>query len=193
MANVTIPGSPATADLRRLLTELAESGRTGALRIGGTPGGVLYLVAGRITHAESPACPGIGERLVASGRMSAAAWRAAYEQGHAQRCVGRLLVRAGHLGLHELACRVVAAIRDTTHALLQSDEAPVRFVAGERHWFGVVAQVDLGALGHETARRLLAVPAPRRGDGRENTRRPRHLPGNGGGPRPRTARVRSAR
>jgi hypothetical protein len=72
-----IPGSPATAPLRRLLTELSESGRTGALHVGGTPGGALFLVAGRITYAESPACPGLGDRLVGSGRMSAGAWRAA--------------------------------------------------------------------------------------------------------------------
>jgi hypothetical protein len=57
-----IPGSPATATLRRRLTELGETGRTGALHIGGRPGGVLYLVGGRITDAETPACPGLGDR-----------------------------------------------------------------------------------------------------------------------------------
>ena len=112
----------------------AETGRTGALHIGGSPGGALYLVAGRITYAESPACPGIGERLVASGRLPAAAWRRAYADGAADRRVGRLLVRAGRSGRNELACRVVAAICDATHALLQSDcDAPVRFVPGEQH------------------------------------------------------------
>jgi Domain of unknown function (DUF4388) len=158
-----IPGSPATASLRHLLTELAESGRTGALHIGGTPGGALYLVAGRITYAESPASPGIGDRLVTSGRLPAAAWRRAYADGAADRRVGRLLVTRGLLGRNELACRVMAAICDATHALLQSDsEAPVRFAPGEQHAFGVVAQIELGALGNETARRLRAVPAPRR-------------------------------
>ena len=159
-----IPGSPATATLRRLLTELAASGRTGALHIGGTPGGALYRVAGRITYAESPASPGIGDRLVTSGRLAAAAWRRAYADGAAGHRVGRLLVARGLLGRHELACRVVAAICDATHALLQSDhDAPVRFVPGEQHAFGVVARVELGALGQETARRLRTVPAPRRG------------------------------
>jgi hypothetical protein len=158
-----IPGSPATASLRHLLTALAETGRTGALHIGGTPGGALYLVAGRITYAESPASPGIGDRLVTSGRLPAAAWRRAYADGAADRRVGRLLVARGLLGRNELACRVVAAICDATHALLQSDcDAPVRFAPGEQHAFGVVAQIELGALGNETARRLRAVPAPRR-------------------------------
>jgi hypothetical protein len=159
-----IPGSPATASLRHLLTELAESGRTGALHIGGSPGGALYLVAGRITYAESPASPGIGDRLVTSGRLPAAAWRRAYADGAAGCRVGRLLVARGLLGRNELACRVVAAICDATHALLQSDDdAPVRFVPDEQHAFGVVAQVELSVLGDETARRLRAVPAPRRG------------------------------
>ncbi|GAA3961418.1 DUF4388 domain-containing protein [Actinoplanes auranticolor] len=149
--------------LRRLLTNLAESGRTGALHVGGAPGGVIYLVAGRITHAESAACPGIGERLVTSGRLSAGAWQSANGAGRESGTVGRALVRAGHLGHHELACRVVAAITAATHALLQgSDEAPMRFVPGERHWFGVVAQVELGALGPQTAKRLAARPVPHR-------------------------------
>jgi Domain of unknown function (DUF4388) len=179
-----IPGSPATASLRHLLTVLGESGRTGALHVGGLPGGSLYLVAGRITYAESPACPGIGDRLVASGRISAGAWRAAYAEGAAGCRVWRLLVRGGHIGRNELACRVVAAICDATHALLQSDDAPVGFTPGERHPFGVVAQVELGALSHETAKRLLTVPAPRRGDARPQTRRA----ANTGSLRPATAR-----
>jgi len=77
-----IPGSPATASLRHLLTELAETGRTGALHIGGTPGGALYLVAGRITYAETAACPGLGERLVACGRLSARTWQSEIGRAH---------------------------------------------------------------------------------------------------------------
>ncbi|GGQ79873.1 DUF4388 domain-containing protein [Couchioplanes azureus] len=146
--------------LSHRLAALAEAGRTGALHIGGTPGGTVYLVAGRITHAESPACPGIGERLIASGRLSAVQWRAAYDAGHRARQVGRVLLRDGHLGHHELACRVVATITAVTHVLLQADDAPMLFVAGERHWFGTIAEVDLD-LGPQAARRLLARPLPR--------------------------------
>ena len=147
------------ASLRHLLNELGESGRTGALHIDGPPGGVLYLVAGHLTHAESTACPGVGERLVASGRLSADTWNAAYESGKDQHLVGRILIRDGHLGQHELASRVIATICDATHALLQqSADAPVRFVPGERHWLGVITQVELGTLIHETAKRLRTVP-----------------------------------
>jgi hypothetical protein len=157
-----IPGSPATASLRSLLTEMGESARTGALHIGGTPGGVLYLVAGRLAHAETPACPGIGERLVASGRLSAAIWQAVYEAGRGSHTVGRRLVRDGHVGANELALRAVAAIGDATRELLQSGDAPVHFVPGERHWLGVVTQVELGSLGHRMATRMLCVGGPSR-------------------------------
>jgi hypothetical protein len=166
------------ASLHQLLTELAEAGRTGALHIDGTPGGTLYLVAGHITHAESPASPGIGERLVASGRLSAETWRAAYDEGRGRHRVGPTLVRNGHLGRHELACRVVATICDTTHVLLQQEDgAPVRFVPGQRHWLGVITQIELAPLIHETAKRLRRVPAPRTGDeppwaGRPHAARP---------------------
>ncbi len=131
------------ASLRHLLHELGDSGRTGALHVDGSPGGVLYLVAGHLTHAESTACPGVGERLVASGRLSADTWKAAYESGKDQHRVGRILIRDGHLGQHELAGRVIATIRDATHALLQqSADVPVRFVPGERHWLGVITSVE---------------------------------------------------
>ncbi|MCY1141816.1 hypothetical protein OWR29_27790 [Actinoplanes sp. Pm04-4] len=149
-----IPGSPATAGLRRQLTELGETARTGALHVGGRPGGVLYLVAGRIAYAETPASPGLGDRLVASGRVAAATWQAALAEGRGAHRVGRLLLRDGAIGQNELALRVVAAIADATHELLQSAEAPVRFVPGERHWLGPIDGADLGGLGHLTAHRL---------------------------------------
>jgi hypothetical protein len=172
-----IPGSPATATLRRLLTELGEAGRTGALHIDGHPGGVFYLVAGRITYAESPACRGLPERLVDSGRISATDWAAVLAEGRGAHRVGRVLLSSGLIGENELALRVVATIADAALELLQSDDAPVRFVPGERHWLGAVAPVELGPLGHATAQRLRSVPGPDR---------QRH-----GVSRPRPARVRT--
>lgn len=152
-----------SASLRHILHQLAEAGRTGALYVGGSPGGVLYLVAGHLTYAASPACPGVGERLVMSGRVPADVWRAAFDAGSAECRVGRALISDGHLGQHELACRIVAAISDATHAVLQSGDATVRFAEGERHWLGVITTVELGALIAETARRLRTAPAPRAG------------------------------
>jgi hypothetical protein len=132
MTHMTI----ATAALRRMLTDLGAAGRTGALYVDGRPGGVLYLVSGRIVYAESPACPGLGERLVASGRIAAATWAAVLAEGRDDHCVGRLLLRDGLIGQNELATRLVAAIADATLEILRSDNAPVRFVPGVRHWIG---------------------------------------------------------
>jgi hypothetical protein len=152
---VVIPGSPATVTLRRLLTELGESGRTGALHVGGRPGGALYLIAGRIAYAETPACPGIGDRLVASGRIRPEAWRAALAEGRGAHRVGPVLLHHGLIGRNELALRVVAAMGDAMWELLRTVDGPVRLVAGERDWFGDVA------LGRRTAPRLRwTVPGP---------------------------------
>jgi hypothetical protein len=160
-----IPGSAATAGLRHLLTELARTGHTGAVHVDGTPGGTLFLVAGRIAYAESAACPDLRGRLVGSGRLTEAAWEAAYRAGSARQVVGRLLVEDCGLEQGELVCHVLAAICDAGHAVLQTPDAEGRFVPDERHWLGVITQLELSALARETARRLrMAAPevaAPR--------------------------------
>jgi len=159
-----IPGSPATATLRRLLTESGESGRTGALHVGGTPGGALYLIAGRIAYAETPACPGIGDRLVASGRIRPEDWHAALAEGRGTHRVAQVLLRRGLIGRNELALRVVAAIGDATWELLRSEDAPVVFVPGARHWFGDVALRRRTVPDRDAQRvRLVAVRSPQDG------------------------------
>ena len=146
------PGSSATASVRRLLSELVGSGWTGALHVGGSPGGVLYLVGGRIAYAETPALPGLGERLVASGRLRPEAWAAALAEGRAGCRVGRVLLRDGLIGGNELAMRVAATVEDAAGRLLRSDDAPVRSADGERHWLG-----DLGTQRQLRRRSLVAV------------------------------------
>jgi hypothetical protein len=161
-----IPGSLATAPLRHLLTELARAAHTGALHVDGVPGGTFYLVAGRITYAESPACPDLRARLLRSGRLTAAGWDAAYRTGSAEQAVGRLLVQECGLEHGELVCHVLATICDAGHAVLQTPDAGLRFVPDERHWLGLITQLEPTALGRETERRLLAAarqpttPAP---------------------------------
>jgi hypothetical protein len=140
--------------LRRHLIALAEAGCTGALHVGGAPGGVLYLVEGCLAYAESPACPSVAERLLVSGRLSAGAWHAAYEEGRAASRVGRVLVRDGYVGQGELASRVLGSISEVTRELLRADNGPVCFVAGERHWFGTVVLIEPGG----AVRRLRKPP-----------------------------------
>ena len=150
-----------STSLRQLLHQLGASGQTGALHIDGTPGGVLYLIAGHITHAESPVCPGVGERLVASGRLSAATWTAAYDEGHAEHRVGRIWcgtatsVRTNWPAgwSRRSATPPTRCCRVTTR---RSGSCPASGTGS-----GVITQVELGALIHETAKRLRTVPAPR--------------------------------
>ncbi|WP_203821085.1 hypothetical protein [Paractinoplanes ferrugineus] len=130
--------------LRLLLSELGAAGWTGALHIGGTPGGVLHLAGGRISYAETPATPGLGERLVASGRLSHRAWSSA-----AARRTARVLLRDGLIGRNELESRVAAAVADAVAEILRSGHGPVRLVAGERHWLG-----DFGLSGLRNRRGL---------------------------------------
>ncbi|MEU4244643.1 hypothetical protein [Actinoplanes sp. NPDC026619] len=123
-------------ELGAVLDRLSAAGWTGALHVGGTPGGVLHLLGGRIAYAETPATPGLGERLVASGRMSLGAWTAAVVEGRAGCRVGRLLLRDGLIGQNELTLRVAAVVSDAAGELLRSGGTPLRMIAGERHWLG---------------------------------------------------------
>lgn len=178
-----IPGSPATAALRYRLTELGEDGRTGALHVDGRPGGVIYLVAGRIAYVETPSVPGLGDRLVASGRVSARDWAAAVAEGRGAHRVARVLLRDGLIGRNELALRVAATIADAAGELLQAETAaPVRFVPGERHWLGAITQAELGGAGHITAQRLRRVPGPRQPErGESGPGKPGRPPGRARG------------
>jgi hypothetical protein len=150
----------AVLSVREKLTRLCAAGCTGALHVGGTPGGVLYLVAGRLTHAESPGRPGVGERLVTSGRVAFGAWQAAYAEGFAACRVARVLVRDGCLGEPELARRVLATVRDVTHVLLRDDAAQTRFVPGERHWLGSIPRLDVSGAQQDAHRVRLVGATP---------------------------------
>jgi hypothetical protein len=142
------PASPG-----RLLTEAAGDRQTGALVVGGHPGGTVYLIEGYVTHAESPAAPGVGELLTASGRLAGRTWRAALEAGTSRARVGDLLVAQGHLTLGELELCVLGTIYDAAYFALAPASAPVEFQAGAVHWLGQVVRVDAAAVNRETRRR----------------------------------------
>ncbi len=144
---------PVPEPLRAALIRLAVAGATGALRVTGSPGGTLWLVDGDIGYAETPVMPGVGDRLVATGRLSAPVWEAALRAAEPAGRVGRYLVDGGHLVSGELVSRVLAAVYDTAYLLLADDTAVTRFHPDLRHWLGPVASVDLVTLDAETARR----------------------------------------
>jgi hypothetical protein len=142
-----------TAAPGRLLTQVAGERQTGALVVGGHPGGTVYLIEGHVTHAESPSAPGVGELLTASGRLAPRTWQAALDAGTASARVGELLVTQGHLTQGELELCVLGVIYDAAYFALSPASAPVEFLDGATHWLGPIIRVDAAAVNREARRR----------------------------------------
>jgi hypothetical protein len=142
-----------TAAPGRLLTQAADERRTGTLVVGGHPGGMVHLLEGAVVYAESPAAPGVGELLTASGRLPGRIWQEALDAGTPGAEVGRLLLDQGHLTQGELELCVLGAIYDAAYFALSPPNAPVEFRVGATHWLGQVIRVDPAAVNREARRR----------------------------------------
>jgi hypothetical protein len=145
--------SERTAAPGRLLTQVAGERRTGALVVRAHPGGTVYLLDGQVTYAESPAAPGVGELLTASGRLAGRTWQAALDAGTARAQVGRMLLDQGHLTQGELELCVLGALYDAAYFALAPAAAPADFLDGATHWLGAVVRVDPAAVNREARRR----------------------------------------
>jgi len=143
-----------TAAPGRLLTQVAGERQTGVLMVGGHPGGAVYVLEGRVIYAESPAAPGVGELLTASGRLAGRTWQNALDLGTSTARVGRLLVEQGHLTQGELELCVLGAIYDAAYFALSPVSAPLDFLSGATHWLGPVVHVDPAAVHREAGRRV---------------------------------------
>ncbi|MFC7278781.1 DUF4388 domain-containing protein [Paractinoplanes rhizophilus] len=142
-----------TAAPARLLSQVAGERQTGALVVGGHPGGAVYVLEGRVIYAESPAAPGVGELLTASGRLAGRTWQNALDMGTSTARVGRLLVEHGHLTQGELELCVLGATYDAAYFALSPANAPVEFLGGATHWLGPVVHIDPAAVAREVRRR----------------------------------------
>jgi hypothetical protein len=142
-----------TAAPGRLLTQAAGERQTGAMVVGGQPGGTVYLIEGQVTYAESAAAPGVGELLTASGRLAARTWQAALDAGTSRAQVGQILLDQGHLTQGELELCVLGATYDAAYFALSPASAPVDFLDGATHWLGQVVRVDPAAVTREARRR----------------------------------------
>jgi hypothetical protein len=146
--------STKTATPGSLLTQVAGERQTGALMVGGHPGGAVYVFEGRIIYAESPAAPGVGALLTSSGRLAARTWQNALDLGTSTARVGRLLVEQGHLTQGELELCVLTATYDAAYFALSSPSAPADFLPGATHWIGPVVHIDTAAVDREVRRRV---------------------------------------
>jgi hypothetical protein len=142
-----------TAAPGRLLTQAAGERQTGALVVGGQPGGTVYLIEGQVTYAESAAAPGVGELLTASGRLAARTWQAALDAGTSHARVGQILLDEGHLTQGELELCVLGAIYDAAYFAVSPASAPVDFLDGAVHWLGPVVRIEAAAVAREARRR----------------------------------------
>jgi hypothetical protein len=137
-----------------LLTRVAGERQTGALTVGGHPGGAVYVFEGRVIYAESSSAPGVGELLTSSGRLAGRTWQSALDLGASGARVGRLLVEQGHLTQGELELCVLGATYDAAYFVLADRSAPAEFRPGARHWLGPVVHIDAAAVDREVSRRV---------------------------------------
>ncbi|MEU7009249.1 transcriptional regulator [Streptomyces sp. NPDC046332] len=133
-----------------MLVRLAAERATGALL---RDHGTLYLVDGRVVHAESPAAPGLDVLLTTGGRLPREGWDEAVDRAGARREVGRFLVESGRLRDGELEICHLGAVFDAAFFALAPATGPTRFRYGVAHWFGPVRPVSTEAVERETVRR----------------------------------------
>ncbi|WP_327293053.1 transcriptional regulator [Streptomyces sp. NBC_01198] len=145
-----------------MLSRLAEQRATGVLL---RDTGALYLDAGEVVHAESPAAPGIEVLLTAGGRLSPEAWQEAVAAAGAACRTGHWLIEHRRLAAGELEISRLGALYDAAYFVLAPGAGPTRFRHGVRHWFGSLGGVAVGRLEGETRRRRLLLeslwPHPR--------------------------------
>lgn len=147
--------------LRESLEPWCAAGVTGALRILDPPGGVVYIVDGRIAYAECPVASGLERLLTASGRLPAEAWRAAVNAGRAQHRIGAELIESGLVTQAELEALGVVALHDAAFFVFDL-VVGAQFEHRARHPLGHLRTVDLRTVCQEVDRRkrLLADAWP---------------------------------
>lgn len=160
-----------------MLRELAAQGASGALEVAGESDGYVYLADDELAFAESPAVPGLAERLVNSRLLSPREWNglaaaasgAAGDAGQA-RAAARKFVRAHcRITFAHLEAVTRSAVADAILGLGAGPAAGgpdpdpdhatfTNFSPGRWHWAGSLTHLDVaGALDEaERRRRKLA-------------------------------------
>jgi hypothetical protein len=110
---------PANSVLTDVLKERAATKFSGALRVDGQPGGIIYFVAGRISGCETSGAPSLEVILLRSQRVSVSDWEAAFTAA----AVGRRqmiveLVERDLLGAGEAEALLRTALADAMFALV---------------------------------------------------------------------------
>jgi hypothetical protein len=151
---------------------LAQQRASGALEIGGSPGGTIFMSGGYLAFAETSAVPDLRSRLISSQRLSASQWREVMdsEQAHG---VGTLLVSREIITINELRALLRSITLDALVALAAlppSAEPPavgVRFWPRRSHWVGSLLRLDIASQWADAGQRaqrlaLRGIPADAR-------------------------------
>ncbi|WP_066363370.1 hypothetical protein [Herbidospora mongoliensis] len=134
-----------------MLSELAESKATGALKAGRS--GTVYLSKGRVCYVECARTPTVEELLTVSGRITSHGVKTARQTTAATADGGDMLVRRGVLSRGELQLCVLGATLDASFFLFGANVPKPRFREGDRHWLGIQWFFDVPGLFRECHRR----------------------------------------
>ncbi|MFD7923537.1 transcriptional regulator [Streptomyces sp. NPDC059740] len=110
------PAAEPPQDTATRLVALAAARATGALL---TDRGVLYLLDGRVVHAEAPQAPGMDLLLTVGGLLTPEDWDRAVARAGARHRVGAHLVESGLLGRGELEMCHLTAVCDAAFFVLR--------------------------------------------------------------------------
>ena len=169
--------------LREALLDCAAGSLTGALRLTGEPGGVIYFTHGAVTAIDTPGAPGPEVILLRSGRVAETAWAAAFAAGAASGRMGAELHSRGLVGSGELEALLRVVLADGMFVLASGEvetyeveEAPAD------HLLPLSPAADPQWLLNEAARRMTMLKArstPIEHDRDRMTPVPRLLPPGG--------------
>jgi len=161
---------PADGMLADVLRERAAAKFSGALRVDGQPGGIIYFAAGRISGCETSGAPSLEVILLRSQRVSVSDWEAAFTAaaiGKRQMTVE--LVQRDLLGAGEAEALLRTALADAMFALVIGRVDGCTEAPAAECLLPLTPAVGSGWLLNEATRRrqVLAsfpVPAPRAQD-----------------------------
>ena len=155
----------------RVVTELLAleaAGRTGALHVAGTPGGLVHLAGGRVVHVECWTVPGV-EAVLLRRALGPQRWAAILaglgtSQGRDAAVTQALdLLARDRVRPVEVDLAHRRAVADAASALLTTPDGVLtrlRFLRDERPWLGLSsppAGADLAAEARRLGVRLAAV------------------------------------
>ena len=156
--------SPADGILTGVLREWAAAKFSGALRVDGQPGGIIYFADGRISGCETSGAPSLEVILLRSQRISVPDWEAAFTAA----AVGRRqmmaeLVERHLLGAGEAEALLRTALADAIFALVSGRIDGWAEAAGTECPLPLTPAVGSGWLLNEATRRgqaLASFPVP---------------------------------